>query len=187
MKINLIKKYFFKYLYYGFAIYLPPSTNIFLGKAARYVRYVICHQIFEYCGDNVNIEKGASFGNGFKIRIDDNSGLGINCVVPDNAHIGKNVMMGPNCYVHSINHEFSRIDIPMIEQGFKQKKTLIIEDDVWIGRNVTIMVGRRISKGSIIAANCVLVKDFPEYSIVGGNPSVLIKSRLQNAMSNEQS
>ena len=37
--------------------------------------------------------------------------------------------------------------------------------------------GRTVKKGSIIAARCVLTKDFPEYSIVGGNPSKLIRSR----------
>ena len=38
--------------------------------------------------------------------------------------------------------------------------------------------GRRVRKGSIIAAGSVLTKDFPEYSIVGGNPARLIKSRI---------
>lgn len=179
MKKQYIKKYLFKYLYYWFAIYLPPSTNILFGKVSRQIRYRVCRQIFEYCGSNVNIEKGAQFGNGFKLRIGDNSGLGINCVVPNNSIIGNNVMMGPNCYVHNRNHAFARTDIPMIEQGFSEYKRLVIDDDVWIGRDVTIMVGRHIHKGSIIAANCVLTKDFPEYSIVGGNPSKLIKYRIE--------
>lgn len=144
---------------------------------SRHIRYVLCKQIFEYCGKNVNIEKGASFGRGYKLRIGDNSGLGINCVIPEGTTIGKNVMMGPNCFVHHRNHRFDRLDIPMCKQGYTDGKPLIIEDDVWIGKDVTIMVARHIYKGSIIAANCVLIKDFPEYSIVGGNPSKLIKSR----------
>ena len=54
----------------------------------------------------------------------------------------------------------------------------VIDDDVWIGRDVTIMVGRHISKGTIVAANSVVTKDFPEYSIIGGNPAKLIRSGL---------
>ena len=61
---------------------------------------------------------------------------------------------------------------------FTEKKTTIIEDDVWIGQNVYITPGRHIKKGTIIGACCLLCKDFPEYSVVGGNPSKLIKSRL---------
>ena len=87
-------------------------------------------------------------------------------------------MMGPNCYVHSKKHRFDRIDIPMRLQGYYDNiGGLIIEDDVWIGRDVSILPGRRIARGSIIGANCVLTKDFPEYSIVGGNPGRLIRIR----------
>ena len=41
-----------------------------------------------------------------------------------------------------------------------------------------IIGSREIKDGSIIGARCVLTKSFPEYSIVGGNPSKLIRSRL---------
>ena len=60
-----------------------------------------------------------------------------------------------------------------------QKKQTVIEDDAWIGRNVTMTPGRTIKKGTIIGTGCVLTKDFPPYSIVGGNPGRLIKSRLK--------
>lgn len=139
-----------------------------------------CRHLFEYCGKNVTIEKGAYFGYGFHIRIGDNSGLGVNCVVPDGSIIGNDVMMGPNCYIHDRNHIFERTDIPMRLQGATIPKPVIIDDDVWIGRNVTIMVGRHISKGTIVASNSVVTKDFPPYSIIGGNPAKLIRSRLNN-------
>ena len=57
---------------------------------------------------------------------------------------------------------------------------IFVEDDVWIGRGVFIMSGKKIKKGSILAAGTVLTKNFPEYSIIGGNPSRLIKSRKNN-------
>lgn len=138
---------------------------------------MLCCNIFDYCGNNVNIQKGARFGSGH-IRIGDNSGLGVNCSIPDGSVIGRNVMMGPNCYVHKKNHAFQRLDIPMREQGFSESKPVIIDDDVWIGRDVTIMVGRHISTGTIVAACSVVTKDFPPYSIIGGNPAKLIRSRL---------
>jgi len=66
----------------------------------------------------------------------------------------------------------------MVEQGMTEKKQTIIEDDVWLGVRVILTPGRTVKKGSVIAAGCVLTKDFPEYSIVGGNPGKLIKSRI---------
>ena len=126
---------------------------------------------------NVNVERRASFGTGRNIEIGDNSGIGINACIPSNTKIGKDVMMGPNCYILGTNHQFDRTDIPMIEQGMTIQKVTIIEDDVWIGRNVTFTPGRTIKKGTIVGACTMLCKDFPEYSIVGGNPSKLIRSR----------
>lgn len=174
-----MKKKICRFLYYHFAIYLPESSKC-RGIGKR-IRYALCRNIFEYCGKGVNIERGAHFGSGEHIRIGDRSGLGINSFVPDGSVIGNYVNMGPNCYIHYRNHCFERTDIPMQQQGYTESKPVIIDDDVWIGRDVTIMIGRHIAKGSIIAANCVLTRDFPEYSIVGGNPSRLIKSRKPEA------
>jgi len=164
-------------LYRSFARYLPNSNARFGGKLSKFIRYKLCKHIFESCGINVNVEHRADFGNGFGVRIGDNSGLGINCLVPNDITIGTDVMMGPNCKILSSNHRFSSVDIPMRLQGVEQTKQTVIEDDVWIGRDVLMTPGRIIRKGSIIGMGTVLTKDFPEYSIIGGNPSKLIRCR----------
>ena len=171
---------FYWWLYYYWGRFLPTSSGGgFVHLIAKKVRYRLCRHIFKSIGENVNIEKGAQFGKGDAIRIGNNSGIGINAVIPNGSVIGNDVMMGPNCFVHHRNHSFSRTDIPMRMQGFTDSKPVIIDDDVWIGRNVTIMVGRHIHKGTIIGANSVVTKDFPPYSIIGGNPAILIRSRLE--------
>ena len=48
---------------------------------------------------------------------------------------------------------------------------VIIEDDVWIGFNATILKGVTIGKGSIIQPGSVVLKDVPAGSIVSGNPA----------------
>lgn len=177
MKKNKFSTFVFLSFYYVVFRHLPASYQR-MGKISAKLRYWACSHIFEYCGEGVNIEKGAWFGRGEKLRIGNFSGLGVNCVIPDGSVLGNDVMMGPNCYIHGRNHAFDRVDIPMRLQGYTDGKPVVIEDDVWIGRDVTIMVGRHISKGSIIAANCVLTKDYPAYSIIGGNPGKVIKSRI---------
>ncbi|MBR3608614.1 MAG: acyltransferase [Bacteroidales bacterium] len=166
--------------YYLFAQYLPSSGSLFFGGGSKKIRYCLCKHIFKSCGKNVNIERRATFGSGRNIEIGDNSGIGINAVIPSNTIIGKNVMMGPNCYILAANHSFERLDIPMCLQGFTEPKQTIIGNDCWIGRDVLMTPGRVIKDGSIIAGGTVLCKDFPKYSIVGGNPSRLIKSRIPN-------
>lgn len=184
--INGGGKTFYLLLYYLFLQYLPESNFRIrlIGRLSRKLRAWCCSHIFEYCGKNINVHQRAYFGNGSKIRLGDNSGLGRNCYVPNNLVVGDNVMMGPNCYILLQNHRTDDIKTPMIFQGMAEPKQTIIEDDVWIGRNVLMTPGRHIRKGSIIAGACVLCKDFPEYSVVGGNPSKLIKSRLPNNQTN---
>lgn len=172
-----MKKSICRFLYYHFAVYLPASYSRIGGGISLKIRYLLCKNIFFCCGENVNIEKGAHFGAGDRIKIGNNSGIGINCHIPNGSEIGNDVMIGPNLFVHERNHNFIRTDIPMRLQGYTEKKPIFIDDDVWIGQDVTVMVGRHIKKGCIVAACSVLTKDFPEYTIIGGNPAKIIKNR----------
>lgn len=167
------------YLIYKYLIrsVFPSSTDPVLGSFSKKLRGYCGKILFESCGKNINIEKGAFFASGRNIKIGDNSGLGINCKVPNNIKIGKNVMMGPNVTIYYSNHKFDRTDIPMNQQGFDQPNQTIIDDDVWIGSHVIMTPGRHIKKGTIIGAGSIVTKDFPEYSIIGGNPAKLIKLR----------
>lgn len=67
------------------------------GKISSYLRRWVCSKIFNSIGKNVNIEKGAYFGNGLKLVIGNNSGIEVNCRVPFDTIIGNYVMMGPEC------------------------------------------------------------------------------------------
>ena len=61
---------------------------------------------------------------------------------------------------------------------YKHKGQILIQNDVWVGHNVTIMPGVTIHNGAVIAANSHVVKDVPPYAIVGGNPAKIIKYRF---------
>ncbi len=166
------------FLYYIILKSLPHSTVPVIGPMSERIKERCCKLIFKSCGTNVNVGKNARFGTGENIVIGNNSGIGMNAKIPNNLIIGNDVMMGVNVTIFGSNHAFDRTDIPMLRQGSKTYPPVVIEDDVWIGSNVIVLPGRTIKKGSIIAAGTVLTKDFPEYSIVGGNPSRLIKSRI---------
>lgn len=67
--------------------------------------------------------------------------------------------------------------ITSVVNGYKGS-SLIIDDDVWIGCNVTILKGVHIHTGAIIAAGSVVTKDVEEYCIWGGVPANKIKYRF---------
>lgn len=92
--------------------------------------------------------------------------------------IGNHVMIAPNVSILNSTHSSDRLDIPMILQENKWGINPIIEDDVWIGRNVIILPGVIVKKGSIIAAGAVVNKNVEEYTVVGGVPAKFIKKRV---------
>lgn len=53
----------------------------------------------------------------------------------------------------------------------------VVNNDVWIGGNATIMPGVHIGNGAIISTGAVVTKDVPDYAIVGGNPATLVRMR----------
>lgn len=92
--------------------------------------------------------------------------------------IGNNVLIGPNCNIVPANHNFSSRDESIRTQGFSASKGgVIIEDDVWLGANVTVLDGAIIRKGAIVGANSVVSKELEAYSINYGVPSQCVGSR----------
>lgn len=168
-------KKIYRAIYYFFAKNLPES---FYGVE---IRRLLVKKIFKEVGDNVIIHTNVIFGAGSNIIIGKESQLGPNnrFMCKGDLIIGDYVLMGPDIIIVDVNHEFKDIQTPIIKQGHSKERPVIIEDDVWIGARVVILPGVKIEKGSIIAANSVVTKDVPSYSIVGGNPAKILKSRLK--------
>lgn len=54
-------------------------------------------------------------------------------------------------------------------------KDIIVEEDVWIGINVTLLAGAHIGRGAIIGASSVVTKEIPPYAVAVGNPARVVK------------
>ena len=70
---------------------------------------------------------------------------------------------------------------PHLEQ-LPFKGDTVVGNDVWIGRNSTILPGVQIGDGAIIAAHSVVTKDVGPYQVVGGNPARFLKKRFDDAL-----
>lgn len=115
-----------------------------------------------YIGNNSNIGDMSTITSAQKIIIGNGVLTGRMVLITDNSHGHTNIP--------------DELDINPILRPIVSTGEVIIEDDVWIGERVSIMPGVHIGKGSIIAANAVVTKDVPPYTIVGGCPAKIIRT-----------
>lgn len=139
---------------------------------------------FGNIGNNVIISPPYNFGNNANIFIHDNVGIGPNSFISaTNASfiIKGNCAIAENFTVHTGDHA-SVIGkfVTDLNESNKPKgydKDVVVERDVWIGCNVTLLAGVHVGRGAIVSAGAVVTKDVPPYSIVGGVPARVIKFR----------
>ena len=74
------------------------------------------------------------------------------------------------------SHDYDHGDEIPYGSSYMEKYVNIV-DFVWMGSDVTISGNVNIGEGAIIAIGSVVVKDVPDYAIVGGNPAKIIKYR----------
>jgi len=55
-----------------------------------------------------------------------------------------------------------------------ETRPVVIEDDVWIGYNATILKGVRVGAGAVIAPGALVVRDVPPGACVAGNPARIV-------------
>lgn len=146
---------------------------------------VLYKKAMKECGSNVKIKPCTSVYFGLE-----NLSIGNNVSIPRYAHIfcteaplniGNNIVFGPSPTIVTGNHRIDVVGKFIVDSHDKlpeNDKEVNIEDDVWVGANVTILMGVTIGRGSVIAAGAVVNKSCPPYSIIGGIPAKVIKSRF---------
>lgn len=124
---------------------------------------------------------------GGEITIGEYCSLSVNSriISTEKISIGNRVLIAHS--VNIIDNNSHPIDAALRHQDFKESFTIgmqkhelngapiIIEDDVWIGHNTTILKGVKIGKGAIIGACSVVTKDIAPWTVNVGNPLRVIK------------
>ena len=117
----------------------------------------ICAQCFiesdVVVGDNVTVKCGVQLWNGMRV--------------------GNNVFIGPNVTFANDKHPRSLRD----ENHNWECRPVVVEDDVVIGANATILPGVRLERGCVVGAGAVVTKDVLRGLTVIGNPAREKKDR----------
>jgi acetyltransferase-like isoleucine patch superfamily enzyme len=84
--------------------------------------------------------------------------------IPTHVVIGDRVFIGPRAVLTNDRYPLRRRDA-YAPQG------PVIEDDVTIGANATVLPGLKIGRGAMVAAGAVVTIDVPEWSLAVGVPA----------------
>lgn len=157
-------------------------SYLFLIRFFRLIIMIITKPLFAKAGKNVRFDpfgdytyRSIALGNDVYI------GPGAR-LSASNAFItiGNKVMFGPDVTIMTGNHNTSVVGMCMFDVKIKRPdddQPVVIHDDVWIGAGATILKGVTIGTGSIVAARALVIKDVPEFCIVGGVPAKVLKKR----------
>ncbi len=111
----------------------------------------------------IQVEENVFINNGFTLIAE-----GEGCLIKKNTLVGTNVTIFDSDF-HNL-HPDKRLDTEGIETSM-----VVLDENTWIGSNVTILKGVHIGRNSIVAAGSVVTKSFPENCIIAGNPAKIIK------------
>lgn len=153
------------------------------GIGSWYKTYVasLDRSKFGYIADDVSLQPPLTFSNPKNIYLYGDNGLKDAKIFTTNAKFIMKPHSGSaeGLRVSTGNHamvlgRFYR-SIKEYEKPQGLDKDVIVESDVWIGRNVTLLSGVHIGRGCTIGACSVVTKDMPPYTVCVGNPCKPIK------------
>ena len=142
---------------------LQYKKNIILSKTAKigHFCFITTPKGLVKIGDRTQINASCSITGGVGVRI------------------GHSTMIAPNCVIASGTHNYRQVTQLMIDAGSYNKGPIIIGNDVWIGANCSIIDGANIGDGCVVAANTTVNTAFPPYSVIGGNPAMILFNRFE--------
>jgi acetyltransferase-like isoleucine patch superfamily enzyme len=174
-------------------VFMAPGVNlrnaslIRFGRGVTLERGVIVDGLMRngvVLGDNVKIGPYSVVTGALLAHLGEGIRMGANSAVDAYSFlgssgpitIGENVIMGQHVGFHPENHDFDRVDVPIRIQA-TTRKGITIEDDVWVGSNVTFLDGAYVGRGSVIGAGAVVRGAIPPYSVAVGIPARVVRSR----------
>jgi serine acetyltransferase len=89
--------------------------------------------------------------------------------------IGDFCVMAPRVYISDADHMFGDINQPIFQQGATLNRKVTVEENCWLGINTVISGNLTVGRGSVVAANSVVIDDVPPFCVVAGSPARIVK------------
>jgi acetyltransferase-like isoleucine patch superfamily enzyme len=151
--------------------------NLYVEKSVELLR----HPKNIYLSDNIIIKDGSKLCPTNKdaiINIGKNTTIGYYNMIFSSycIEIGDNCLIAPFAYLVDANHSIKKGEL--INKQKLIANSIKINNDVWLGQNVTVTGGVEVGEGAVVASKSLVNKDIPPYTVWGGVPIKYIKDRV---------
>lgn len=110
-------------------------------------------------------------------------GMGATISAAKRIVLGKQVLLARNVYISDHGHAFEDVRMPIILQGLRDVRDVLVGDGTWIGQNACVMPGVHIGKHCVIGANSVVTRSLPDYCVAVGSPARIVKQYDEKSQS----
>jgi acetyltransferase-like isoleucine patch superfamily enzyme len=96
-----------------------------------------------------------------------------NCI-----HLEQDVILSPSVLIMDHSHAYENTALPIKEQGVTEGGRIRIGQGCWIGHGAAIVCTQGelvLGRNCVVAANAVVTRSFPPYSVISGNPARVVK------------
>lgn len=148
-------------------------------------KYFISRDRFGYVAPNAMIAQPFRVESPQSVFIEENTRIriGINIInaPTEKVIIKKYTAIGPGTSIIPGNHT-STVGVPHFLLGLAhindKSKDIIVEEDCWVGANVTLLAGAHLGRGCVVASGCIVSKPVPPYAVVVGTPQKIIAKKF---------
>ena len=115
--------------------------------------------------------------SGVTVQIDDRAYIGhfLRLTAVGGVHIGADAMLSDRVYVSDTSHLYEDVTQPIKVQGLRDGRHVEIGEGAWVGIGAAICGNVRIGRNAIVGANAVVHRDVPDFTVVAGNPAVVVR------------
>lgn len=134
----------------------------------------LAHFFISKCGKNFQLGSGVTMLNTFNMQIGNDvyiaKGSWLNAM--GGLTLEDEVILAPYVVISTLQHVFKNNSVRF---GGSISGPVRIGRGTWLAAHSSVKSGVTIGKGNLIAANAFVVRDTPDYTIMGGVPAKIIK------------
>ncbi len=166
---NKLARLLWSVAYHGCFRWIPPPFHP--------LRSVLLRLFGARIGRGCHVYPGARVWAPWNLAMGDGASLapGVDCYNVARVTLGRNARVSQRAYLCTASHDVDDPAMPLVSAP------IVIGDDGWVCAEAFVGPGVRLGEGAVLAARGVALRDQAAWTVVGGNPARVLRTRRRHA------